>query len=117
MATIPETQTTSTDVAPETSTPLKLGVVPPKSVQRPVIAFDRSLWLWVAICSVVMFAGVGGGVWAVTGRAIDGLAVAAFTTLWGGPGFGIMFGSAYHALSTERSDKRRAAEEAAATSH
>ena len=73
---------------------------------RPVIAFDRSVWIWVAICSVVMLVVVGGGVWLVTGKFIDGLAVGAFTTFWGGPGFGVMFGSAYHALSNERSEKR-----------
>jgi hypothetical protein len=112
--------TTASEAAPTTtSTPsdVRIGVVSGRE-ERPIIAFDRSVWLWVAICSVVMFTGVGAGVWAVTGRAIDGVAVGAFTTFWGGPGFGVMFGSAYHALSSERSEKRskaaRAAEAASA---
>ncbi len=95
-----------------TSTPdpdgVRIGLVPESTgvPDRPIIAFDRSLWVWVAICSVVMFAVVGGGVWLVTGRLVDGLAVGGFTTFWGGPGFGVMFGSAYHALSSERAEKR-----------
>jgi hypothetical protein len=110
MAMIPETHTTpaAPDDTTDATPPLNVGVVTRGPLPRPVIAFDRSLWMWVAICSVVMFVGVGAGVWAVTGRFIDGLAVSAFTTMWGGPGFGVMFGSAYHALSTERFERRTA---------
>ncbi len=110
------TTTLEAAISPPGPGDVQIGLVPDRSAaaDRPVIAFDRSLWVWVAVCSVVMLAGVGGGVWLVTGRLVDGLAVGGFTTFWGGPGFGIMFGSAFHALSTERAEKRAARDEGAA---
>lgn len=42
------------------------------------------------------------GDWAVTGSFGQGAVLGAFCALWGGPGFGIMAGSAAHALRAER---------------
>ena len=38
---------------------------------------------------------------------VDGLGVAAFATLWGGPGFGLMFGGAAWTLRRHRAELAR----------
>lgn len=62
----------------------------------------RALVVGVAVVTLVMFIGVALGMWLLTGEPIDGLAVGAFTAFWGGPGFGVMAGSATFAVLEAR---------------
>lgn len=61
----------------------------------------RSIIAGIAVSSAVLFGGSIITMWATTGRLWDGLAVGAFCAVWGGPGFGAMFGAGFHALRRE----------------
>jgi hypothetical protein len=52
--------------------------------------------------TIAIFLLVALGVWGITGSFGGGAVMGAFCALWGGPGFGIMAGSAGHALQAER---------------
>ena len=91
----------TTSDASDLPAPIKAIVTAPVP---PEATLGRSIGIWVVLCTVVMLVGVGGGVWATTGEVVNGLAVGGFAALWGGPGFGVMFGSAAHSLPEERAE-------------
>jgi hypothetical protein len=73
---------------------------------RPVPTLGHTVGVWVAIMIVSFIVGLTLIVWAVTGSFLIGLGVGGFCALWGGPGFGIMAGSAAHAMAEEKAERR-----------
>jgi hypothetical protein len=92
--TTPVTRDVAATSAPATTAPSTLG---------------RSIIVWVVLCTLGMLGAVAVAVTAVTGDVVDGLVVGAFAAAWGGPGFGVMFGSAAHAVRQERDERAAAA--------
>lgn len=66
----------------------------------------RLLVVWVAATTIGLFGAVALAVWSVTGSVANGVLGGLFTTMWGGPGFGVMFGAAYHSIKEENATKR-----------
>lgn len=59
--------------------------------------------IWATVVSSAIL--IGGSILALLtsqGTAGEGLAIGLFCAIWGGPGFGVMFGAGLHALRTER---------------
>lgn len=71
----------------------------------------RSIIWATLVSSAVLIGGSTLAVWMAQGKAGEGLAIGLFCAVWGGPGFGAMFGAGLHTLRTER----RAAAPAVAT--
>jgi hypothetical protein len=72
---------------------------------RPVPTLGHTVGVWVVIMIVGFVVGLTLIIWAVTGSFLIGLGVGGFCALWGGPGFGIMAGSAAHAMAEERAER------------
>ena len=70
-----------------------------------VPGLGRRIVVWVAATTVGLFLLVAGAVWWVTGDLTNAILGGLFTTLWGGPGFGIMFGAAYQAIKEDDAEK------------
>ena len=70
---------------------------------------DRGIGTAVIIGSIAsavfVFLLVGLGMWATTGSAGFGFALAAFCSAWVGPGFGVMVGGIMNAMAEERAAK------------
>lgn len=62
----------------------------------------RSIVWGIVVSSAVLLGGSIVTMLATTGSLWDGIAVGAFCAVWGGPGFGAMFGAGFHALRCER---------------
>lgn len=60
----------------------------------------------ISLTSFIMLFGVGIPLSLYMESWVNGMAVGAFTALWGGPGFGLMAGMALHVLHTENWEKR-----------
>lgn len=58
----------------------------------------------IAVCTLVFFLGIGGGLYLFYGEVPLAVAVGLFTAFWGGPGFGLMTGMALYNLALERRD-------------
>ncbi len=68
----------------------------------------KRLLVWVIGTTIGLFLVVAAAVWWVTGDLTNAVLGGLFTTLWGGPGFGLMFGAAYQ--SVKEDDAVKAAE-------
>jgi hypothetical protein len=73
---------------------------------RPPPDLARAVRRWVTVMTIGFLVGLTLLFWAVTGNVVAGLAIGGFGALWGGPGFGVMAGSAVHAMRTEHDGRR-----------
>lgn len=56
------------------------------------------------LAATIIFMSSATATWAVTGSVVNGLAVGAYSALWGGPGFGVIAGGVGYFMSLDRQE-------------
>src|SRR5829696_8243784 len=86
--------------------PRRVARLPERASRQPR-SLTETVVLWVVVMTAVFLATTTLLMWLASGNLSSSLALAGFSAVWGGPGFGIMAGAAMDALRRERDERRR----------